>query len=562
MPSVRRLFAKAPASAAATAKRRKKRRKKRKHNGQQQAQCTVPKRKRTSTRPAPKPKHHAKKKAGKRKRVRPRAKCTPRKKKPTVPAPSSSQPPPVGVPVPPPGQATPPPPGQPSPPEKPVSSPIAMYDGPFGHEQAMRLMFRAGFGPRPGDTARLSAMGMKAAIASLTRPVGPANLVGPAPTKKDGTPWIISPVDIEGDDLHYWFDRMMRTDQPFVERMALVFHDWFATHKAGIPQLDMLNQTNLFRKYAFGSFKDLVHDITFDYAMIPWLSLNKSVVNNANENYARELMELFTLGVGRGYTEQDIREAARALTGITPIFDPVTKVFLRYEVIQTKHDQGVKTIFGQQGNFGWEDVARLVIEHPLHPSYFVRKLWSYFIPVEPSDGDVDALSKLYVGSGYTVRPVLEAVLSHPTFYTGPPMVKPPTVYVAGMLRARQKFAEGELWGLNAAYAGQELYRPPDVGGWDDSRWLDSNTMLARWQTVYQLMVSQVSNAADPDETPEEALAAALKFWDDPPLREQTRAVLLDFARTSVPATPDGTARALRQNALRHLIGISPDFQVC
>jgi uncharacterized protein (DUF1800 family) len=566
MASILRLLGlKADASSGRAVSARKKRKRKRKA----QAKCRPTARKKT---PQAKPggRKSIKKSPAKRK-GKPNAHCRPKPKPKAKPkphlGPSSGQPAPVGVPLPPAGQPPATPPVQPTPPESPVTSPIAMYDGPFGHDQATRLLYRAGFGPRPGDAARLSAMGLGEAIKSLTRPSGAATLVGPEPRRKDGTPWVFSPADIYVEDAHYWFDRMMRSDQPLVERMALVFHDWFATNGDGIPQLDMLNQTNLFRKHAFGSFKSLVHDISADHAMIVWLNLNKSVVNRANENYARELMELFTLGVGRGYTEHDIREAARAFTGLAPVEDPVTGALVRYEVVPSKHDQGTKTIFGQTGRFGGEDVARLVVEHPLHASFFVRKLWSYFIPAPPTDAEVASLEALYVSDGHAIRPVLEAILAHPALYTGPPMVKPPVVFVAGMLRTREKFTEGELWALSAAGAGQRLYQPPDVGGWDDSRWLDSNKILGRWQAVTQLMVAQAITEADapgatpPGETPEQAVESALAFWDRPPLRAAVRELLLQFARTAVPDAPDAWARAQRQNALRHLIAISPDFQV-
>jgi hypothetical protein len=483
---------------------------------------------------------------------------------PPVNAPAT-QPPPVNVPPVSPDLAVPAPPAQPAPPEyTPLSSPIAMYSGAFGREQAIRLLYRAGFGPRPGDVERLVGLGMNDAVLSLTRPSGVAVLEGPAPVDKNGQPWATDPANVYQMDALYWFDRMLRSNQPLVERMALVFHDWFATNENGIPQLFMLEQTNLFRKYAFGSFKDLVHDIGADPAMILWLNLNKSVVNVANENYARELMELFTLGAGRGYVEHDIREAARALTGWTSQGDQESGTLTGFAMIASKHDHGQKTIFGQTGNWDWEDVARMVIENPMHASFFVRKLWGYFIVTPPTDDEVARLAQLYVDSGYQSRPVLEAILAHPALYTGPPMVKPPVVYVVGLLRARRKFITGELWSANAEGAGQRLYQPPDVGGWDDSRWLDSNTIFARWHTVYQLIAAYKIDAATypATETPEAAVEAAVAFWNEPILGAATRSILLDYARNSVSSSPDALGRAQRQNALRQLVAVSPDFQVC
>jgi hypothetical protein len=486
---------------------------------------------------------------------------------PTTPPvnPPATQPPPVDVPPTDPGETAPEPPAQPTPPSSPLTSPIAKYSGTFGRAEATRLLYRAGFGPKPGDVDAFVSMGMEDAILSLTRPSGEATLVGPAPTDKNGNPEVIDAANVYQMDALYWFDRMLRSDQPLVERMALVFHDWFATNENGIPQLFMLNQTNLFRKYAFGSFKSLVHDISADPAMILWLNLNKSVVNVANENYARELMELFTLGADRGaYTEQDIRAAARALTGWTSQGDQEAGTLTGFAMVDIKHDHGQKTIFGQTGDWGWEDVARLVIENPKHPSFFVTKLWGYFIATPPTADEVSKLADLYVSSDYAVRPVLEAILAHPGLYTGPMMVKPPVVYIAGLLRIRSKFINGELWTFNAEQAGQRLYQPPDVGGWDDSRWLDSNTFIARWQTVYQLCAIYKTDPTTyaADETPQAAVDAALAFWGGPILRTEARQVLVDYATAIGPSSPNSLACAQRQNALRQLVAVSPDFQVC
>ncbi len=156
-------------------------------------------------------------------------------------------------------------------------------------------------------------MGLVGAVQSLTRPSGAAALHGPAPVDDDNNP--IAPADSYGHD-HLWFlDRMVRTDQPLVERMALVFHDWFATSNAGVSrQQQMIDQSNLFRSACFGSFLDLFKAVTVDPAMLQWLNGAENTKQAPNENYGREMMELFSLGADRGaYTEDDIREQARAL---------------------------------------------------------------------------------------------------------------------------------------------------------------------------------------------------------------------------------------------------------
>ena len=152
---------------------------------------------------------------------------------------------------------------------------------------------------------------------------------------------------------------MVRTDQPLVERMTLVWHDWFATSNDGVGQQAlMLAQNELFRRSAFGSFDQLVHDVTQDPAMIVWLNLDQNRRQSINENYARELMELFTLGADRGaYTEQDVRQLARALTGFD--FDWSDELGMHnFRYVASRHDTGTKTIFGQTGAWTWEQGMR------------------------------------------------------------------------------------------------------------------------------------------------------------------------------------------------------------
>jgi uncharacterized protein (DUF1800 family) len=440
------------------------------------------------------------------------------------------------------------------------------YQGGFGPAQATRLLQRAGFGPVPGQAEQLAAMGLTAAVQSLTRPSGTATLSGPSPRDDDGNP--LAPGDAWGHDHLWWLDRMIRTDQPLVERMALIFHDWFATSTAGVSTTQqMIDQSNLFRARCFGSFLDLFKAVTIDPAMLQWLNGNENRKWAPNENYAREMMELFSLGADSGaYTEDDIREAARALTGWRNSWSSELGAHnFRFE--PKWHDTGAKTIFGQTGAWGWEDACRLCVEHPLHPTFFVEKLWSYFVPTPPPASVRDELTGLYVGSGWQIRPVLEAILMSPELYEGPPMVKPPVVHLATMLRRLGRHVDTEAWIWLCEEAGQRLFWPPNVSGWDDDRWLDTSRMRARWHLVtYALEGISVDAWNDPystTETPEEALSRALATWGSPTLRDEHRNELLDLGRRSesliVAGWQKAPYRAMRQNALLQLIGVSPDL---
>ena len=419
-----------------------------------------------------------------------------------------------------PGPAAPVPPPPPPPLLSTIQSPIAVYGGAFGPRQAERLLWRAGFGPRPGQAKELAALGLEKAVLSLTRPSGTAPMDGPAPTD-EGEP--LAPYDHYDHDLLFWLDRMVRSRHQLVERLALVFHDWFATSNdaVGSSRL-MLDQTNLFRANGLGNFKTMVRAITQNPAMILFLDLASNTKRDPNENYARELMELFTLGADRGaYSEDDVRELARSLTGWDYDWSDELGVHnFRWDE-RDRWDPTYKTVFGKTGRWTWEDAARMVVDHDKHPSFFVAKLWSYFIPRRPTPtrppGSRRSTRARATRSGRCSR----RSSARPQLYDGPRMVKPPTVFVAGMLRAPGSAITDNRWSWVLSNAGQRVYYPPDVAGWDDKRWLDTNTTLGRWQAVYYVLDDDTE---DPDwgsayaaETAEAAVAKARTFWGDPDL---------------------------------------------
>ncbi len=450
-------------------------------------------------------------------------------------------------------------PSEPAPAGGPLAaSPIATFTGTFGARQAERLLWRAGFGPRPGQAEQLAQLGLDGAVAALTRVSGPAVLEGPEPTD-EGQP--LDPYGTWSHDSLWWLDRMVRTDQPLVERMCLIFHDWFATSNDGVgSRRFMLDQNDLFRRQGLANFKTLVHDLTIDPAMLVWLSGLDNRRRAINENYARELMELFTLGADSGaYTETEVRELARALSGWRADWsDDVGLYDFRFDA--QRWDAGSKTVFGQTGAFNWQDAARMVVEHPRHPAFFVRKLWSYFIPVAPSQAQADALAGLYVSSGFEIRPVVEAILRAPELYGPARMVKPPAVFAAGLLRALGKSITDGAWSWMLAAAGQELFHPPDVSGWDDSRWLDTSTMAGRWMIVNHALAGRTvqPSGSYPVESAAQALDAALALWKRPVLTDETVSALIAWFDGALPAGANGWQRASRANAMKMLVGMCPD----
>src|SRR3954452_6118853 len=442
--------------------------------------------------------------------------------------------------------------------------PLPVYQGRFGTAEAERLLWRAGFGPRRGEARRFAALGVADAVHSLTNP--PAERwVGPAPHDEKGRR--LAPADAWGHDHCWWLDRMVRTSRPLVERMTLVWHDWFATSNAGVGnQRLMLQQNALFRTHALGSFEQLLVDVTKDPAMLLWLNGTENSKSSPNENYAREMMELFTLGADRGaYTERDVREQARSLTGWQNRWkNGVGDYDFHYD--RSQHDTGTKTVFHSRGRFDWQAACRLCVSHPKHASFFVRKLWGYFVPTAPDAATLSALEATYRRSRQ-VRPVLQAILRHPALYDGPRMTKPPVVHVAGLLRRIGAGVTTDSWSWIGELSGQQLFYPPNVAGWDDTRWLDTARFRGRWIGVQRILQDR---ELDPSKgtavlDAPTVLRRALSFWNNPPLSDATHRALLQFAQTALADAGRQHWKQVQypvlvENALRQLIAVSPDLQ--
>ena len=229
---------------------------------------------------------------------------------------------------------------------------------------------------------------------------------------------------------------------------------------------------------------------------------------------------------------------------------------------------GSKTIFGKSGNFNWEDSAGLVVQHPEHASFFVTKLWSYFVPVPPKASTKRSLERLYVRSGHEIRPVVEAILRHPALYEGPRMVKPPVVYLAGLLRSLKRGVDTDSWTWLLSLAGQQLFYPPNVAGWDDTRWLDTATYRARWIIASYAIRPHVldSGKAKLPYDANKLLHRAEAFLGEPSLTAHTHAELKHFAKRALSDAHSSWKKeqypALVENALRQLLASSPDLQTC
>jgi hypothetical protein len=294
----------------------------------------------------------------------------------------------------------------------------------------------------------------------------------------------------------WWVYRMVYSPHPLLEKLTLFWHNHFATSVAKVKKSTlMLKQNQLLRQHALAKFRPLLLEMSKDPAMLIWLDSNSNVKSAPNENYAREVMELFSLGVGN-YTETDIREAARAFTG----WHAAGTEFL---FSSAQHDFGPKTILTQKGNWDGGDVLRILLEQPVAARFLVKKLYRYLISENesPPDALIEPLAEEYRKSGYDSGLVVRKMLRSRLFFSQHAYrqrIKSPAEYVVGLVRT----LGGQVGPANLAKSitdlGQKLFAPPNVKGWDDGKaWLNSGTLLARHNLAWD-MVGTANDGPHPD----------------------------------------------------------------
>ncbi len=292
----------------------------------------------------------------------------------------------------------------------------------------------------------------------------------------------------------WWVLRMMAGPHPLVERLTLFWHDHFATSQDKVANLAlMLDQNELFRKHAFGPFWDrqsggLLLAVSRDPAMLIWLDSNSNRRAAPNENFAREIMELFALGIGN-YTEKDIREAARAFTGWF-----VNKNQFRFS--SSEHDTGDKTVLGRTGNWDGHDVVRIIAEQPAAAEFLVGKLYRYLVSENdpPDSAVVDSLSAGLREREYDIGWLASTILRSRLFYSGAAIrqrIASPIDFTIGTARRLEgsRVSPAALADISSRL-GQTLFHPPNVAGWEEGKaWINSSTSLGRSNFAQEIVAS-------------------------------------------------------------------------
>jgi uncharacterized protein (DUF1800 family) len=390
-----------------------------------------------------------------------------------------------------------------------ASGALAPYAGPWSRRLAAHLLRRAGFGGSPADVDRLAAMSPRDAVDSLVRftaagplPARPALEDPPVPPRglyrgfaigmaaDDATAEARKAFQMQNNQNRrknliamqtWWLQRMIATQAPLQEKMTLFWHGHFTSSpEKGTTAQELLMQNQLFREYALGNVRDLTLHVSQDPAMLRYLDNNVNAKAHPNENYARELMELFTLGIGN-YTEADIRESARAFTGWTFRKNPDgTGAFIDN---RAQHDDGSKTFLGQTGNFTGTDIVNIIFRQPAAPRWFAKKLLAFFVYMDPEPQLVDQVAALIRKNDFEMKPVLATLLHSNVFFSDRAyraLVKSPVEFVVG---THQLFGINEVAPIELAtlrQMGQMLFYPPNVKGWDGgAAWVNSQTILTR-----------------------------------------------------------------------------------
>ena len=393
-------------------------------------------------------------------------------------------------------------------------------------------------------------------------------------------------------ELTYWFYRLIDTKRPLEEKIALFWHGVLCTGGAKVDHTRQMGVTiEMFRRCGFGSFRDLLIQTAQDPGMIYYLDNCMSHKGAINENWGRELLELFSMGVGN-YTEEDVKEAARAFTGWTngPAFPPSPwgRGIWEFFYDPTDHDYGKKVFLDQKGPFNGEDIVDLICQQPATARFLARHLYNFFVADEPpvpewphkSPRDPQAIQTLvdaYFTNKYDIRSILRVLFNSDFFKNARyQKVKSPTEIVVGTLRLAKDLTFPEPWLIDVArmcsYMGQELCDPPSVEGWHTGRdWIDSGTLVER----VNFLVGELGDVTKPGVrdivqrlshlgkslSPEKLVDGCMEQLGGLAFSHETRQTLIELARRGGENNTEAEAFTSRAAAMLGAIAATKEYQL-
>jgi hypothetical protein len=417
-------------------------------------------------------------------------------------------------------------------------APIGAAD--WNYDRAAHLLAHAGFGGTPAEIEKLADAGLERAVGSLVyyesipnlkmQPFVESGLWDPTlnmfpesrPEATDralkhgvsmgveNKPAGSRPVQPSSDRFFYWLratlletrrlgywwaNRMLQTTHPVEEKLALMWHGHFATHENKVRDYrKMMQQIDLFEKGATGNIRDLAIQVAQNPAMLYFLDAQYNVKGAANENFAREVMELFTMGVGN-YSEKDVREGARAFTGW--YFDNLT-----FKVDPDKHDDGAKTFLGRTGNFDGVDALKIIFEQPVTAEYLAGKIYRFLVRDDLSQDLRKKLGKILRDSDYQVKPLLTVIFSSRDFYSQASYgahIKGPVEHFVAMMKHLGVDAIPGVPDFNQSTIsmGQHLLNPPSVAGWAGGKaWITPGLLIQRGNVARDVLIPDITGFRD------------------------------------------------------------------
>lgn len=383
-----------------------------------------------------------------------------------------------------------------------LALPRAVLSTTTSPDEARHLLSRTGFGISPMEWQQLQSRGYSDNVKRLLdrvrvepQSLPPAWVNEPPPNfrklrtlSKEQKKAFRKRMREQAQNLKaWWYAEMLSTDSPLTEHMTLFWHNHFtsSTRKVRWPIL-LYRQNLLLRRHAIGSFRELLHAIARDPAMVLYLDNQTNRKSQPNENFARELLELFTLGEGH-YTEADIKAAARAFTG-WKVNRKTAAVVMR----RRQHDGGVKVFLGKRGHFSGDDIIEILLQQPQLALHITEKLWREFISDTPDKRELARLARIFRNNDYRIRPLLYALLTSAAFRDPRnygTAIKSPVELIVGSIRTLQIPMQDQQKLVKAGRAlGQDIFDPPNVKGWPGGTyWIDSNTLLLRQEFSRRLL---------------------------------------------------------------------------
>jgi uncharacterized protein (DUF1800 family) len=443
------------------------------------------------------------------------------------------------------------------------------------------LYRRAGFGLRPAELEKATAKGFEACVEELLHPEQVQDPLDERLAQIEGELFDLTVLE---DAQAWWLYRMIESRRPLLEKLTLFWHGHFATGASKVERAQLMVQQNrTLRAGALGRFADLLTAVSKDPAMLVWLDNGLSTKKRPNENYGRELLELFSMGIGN-YSEDDVKNCARAFTGwgLQNLLNlgPFGRNAWEFKFYPEQHDYEEKEFLGERGNFDGGDVIDIIVRQPATARFIAMRLYLFFVDDEVDEAAVEQLAEVYQRSGYNTREVVRALLlsdffrSEAAYYA---KVKSPAEHVAGILKLVGDW-HFPSWGivpvaLECRYMGQDLMNPPSVEGWHTGReWIDTGILVER----INFAAEQVADPTKPGVqaiikrlgaagqlSPEELVDRTLDLVGPLPLQPVTRTTLVNHVSKEGPLNfSDADAADQRVTELLQLIVATREFQFC